>query len=397
MYVIASKAKQSNLPKLTWLCLATTLIFASTFATANSTRTTDTQFEQALSEVAQSENAVGFAVAVVRNGKITLVRTYGKREAGRPEKVDANTTFRIASLSKGFAATIAAKLVSENKLALETPIVRYNKDFRLSNQAQTEAATISDVLSHRLSLPPYAYDNLLEADTAPPVILREMRKVKPVCRVGSCYAYQNVGFDMITGVIEELRLASFAEVVREELFKPLGMKGASFDILGLKADSNWARSHRRIGQDAWKVREVRQAYYNVPAAGGINASILDMAEWLKAQMGHAPNVISPELLEMLHDPIVRTPAELRRNRRMTELSDAHYGLGWRIYQYGGHTVINHSGSVEGYGARIAFLPEKDVGIVLLANFRTREFWDLLPTFLNLELGLVNERSKVPAE
>ena len=129
----------------------------------------------------------------------------------------------------------------------------------------------------------------------------------------------------------------------------------------------------------------------MPAAGGINANILDMAKWLQAQMGHMPDVIDRATLQLLHSPVVATPAELRRNRRMTHLTQAHYGLGWRIYEYGGQTVVNHSGSVEGYSARIAFLPERDVGIVLLSNSRSRQFWDILPLFLDAELGLTNER------
>lgn len=348
-----------------------------------------TAFERALHQIGHGKNSVGLAVAVVREGEIDLLRTYGVRETGFPEEIDQHTTFRIASLSKAFAATVAGELERRNQLSLETPIFHYNREFQLADPNQAKAATLSHVLSHQLSLPPYAYDNLLEAGVTPAKILREMQKVTPICSVGTCYAYQNVGFNMIASAIESATMQSFSSTVNNLLFKPLDMSGASFGIQGLKQDSNWARPHRRQTRDSWKAVEVKPAYYEVPAAGGINASILDMAKWLQAQMGYAPGILPESMLDKLHGPIVDTPAELRRNRRINRLTEASYGLGWRVYKYAGQTVINHSGAVEGYGARIAFLPELDVGMVMLSNSRTREIWDILPMFLDHELGLEN--------
>jgi len=229
-----------------------------------------------------------------------------------------------------------------------------------------------------------------------------MKTVKPICKVGTCYAYQNVGFNMITSAIKSATRQNYTEVVSDRLFRPLGMNGASFGKDNLIRTPNWARSHKRDrtsvkGIRSWTVREVKQPYYDLPAAGGVNASISDMAKWLAAQMGYAPAVIPLSRLKALHTPLVATPAELRRNRRMQRLSHAHYGLGWRIYKYAGQTVINHSGSVEGYTAQIAFLPKQDVGIVLLANSRSREFWKILSLFLDSELGIENELLVVPEQ
>lgn len=360
------------------------------FGVASSVATAKSPFEYAVDKIGNSDEMVGLAVAVVRNGEVSFMNTYGVREYGRPGNINSETIFRIASLSKGFAATIAGELVNEEKLSLESPIRNFNQDFRLKDPEQTKSATLSHVLSHRLSLPPYAYDNLLEAGVAPANILQEMKKVAPVCKVGTCYAYQNVGFNMITSAIERVTRQDYPKVVRQRLFTPLGMSGASFGKAHLTANDNWARSHRRGTSRSWLRRDVKQPYYDVPAAGGVNASVLDMTKWLAAQMGHAPEVISHKTLNLLHTPVVATKAELRRNRSIRRLNDAHYGLGWRIYKYAGQKVINHSGSVEGYIAQIAFLPEHDVGIVSLSNSRSRQFWDILPLFLDYELGLDNE-------
>lgn len=347
-------------------------------------------FEKAVDKIGTSDDVVGLAVAVVRGGEISSINTYGVREFGRPEEINSGTTFRIASLSKTFAATATGQLIEEDKLSLENLVTKFNGDFQLRDQAQAKSVTLSHVLSHRLSLPPYAYDNLLEADVAPAKILQEMKKVTPICKVGKCYAYQNVGFNMIASAIEDVTEQDYSELVNDRLFKPLGMEGASFGKNTLVSNGNWARSHRRAKGSSWVVRDVKQPYYDLPAAGGVNANILDMAKWLSAQMGYAPEIISQKTLSMIHTPVVKTHAELSRNRRLDRLTDAHYGLGWRIYTYAGQTVINHSGSVEGYTAQIALLPKHDVGIVSLSNSRSRQFWDILPLFLDHELGLKNE-------
>lgn len=353
----------------------------------NVASTKDDEFRSLLSEAAQSDDIVGLAVAVVRNGEVTFSETYGYRELEGDDPVDRSTVFRIASLSKGFAASAAGQLIADGKLSLSAGVSDYVPELRLKNGNQLKALTLENVLSHRTSLPPYAYDNLLEAGVAPAEILGEFRKVDPICPVGQCYSYQNVAFDTISRVIEQTDGRAYSDVVEEEFFNKLDMGRASFGLENLKQDDNWARPHRRRRGQAWRVGDVKEAYYRVPAAGGVNASIVDMAEWLKAQMGYAPDVISPQILEMTHTERVRTPAEIRRLSSVMKLDAAHYGLGWRIYEYAGTRVVKHSGSVDGgYGAQIAFLPDRGVGIVLLTNSRSRQFWEILPAFLDAELN-----------
>jgi len=363
------------------------VFFFMFFAVQSAMATQEPYFEKTLLDFASDSAVVGLAAAVVRDGKISSVYTFGVRELGSNHKVTPETTFRVASLSKAFAATVAAQLDQEEKLSLDDSISLFNKDFRLKKTEQAKSATLEHVLSHRLSLPPYAYDNLLEAGATPPEILREMQKVDPICQVGSCYAYQNVGFNMIASAIEQADKQDYSVSVSQRLFEPLGMDGASFGKDNLIGNDNWARSYQRRRGTAWQTVSVKQPYYDVPAAGGVNANIVDMAKWLAAQFGNTPTVLPKELLNRLHRPLIKTPRELRRVRHMSQVTEAHYGLGWRIYQYAGNTVVNHSGSVEGYAAQMALLPDKNVGIVLLTNSKTRDFWYILPEFLDQELGL----------
>lgn len=352
---------------------------------ASSAAERDAKFERQVAGYAASDHIVGLAVAVVREGQTSVLRTYGPRELGGSEPVDPHTVFRIASLSKGFSTSLVAKLVAEGKLKLDARVTSYAPDFRLRDRRQLKAATLENVLSHRLGLPPNAYDNLLEAGIPPARILRRLGDVKLICRVGGCYGYQNVAFNLVGSVIEAVDGRPIEEAMAERLFKPLGMKTASVGPQGLRRSGNWARPHRRRRGKSWRRVPVRPTYYRLPAAAGVNASISDMALWLAAQMGHAPEVLSPEVLSMLHKSRVETPSQVRRIKHFLSVASAHYGLGWRIYSYRGETVISHTGAVDGYAAQITFLPDRKAGLVLLCNSRSQAFYTIVPFWLNLEL------------
>jgi beta-lactamase class C len=125
-------------------------------------------------------------------------------------------------------------------------------------------------------------------------------------------------------------------------------------------------------------------YYHVPAAGGVNSSINDLLRWMRAQMGDAPAVLSPKLLDIMHRPRVSTPPHGRRGPMDRALTNASYGLGWRSYTYAGHSLIGHRGAVDGYGPLILFDPAERSGIAMLWNsnqFKAArlqlEFFDLL--------------------
>src|SRR5678815_2320109 len=109
---------------------------------------------------------VGLAVGVVENGRITFLRGYGETLAGSNDPVTPDTVFRWASVSKGVAATMVAKLAEEGKIDLKAPVVNYAPDLKLPAQAEYRA-TVGDVLSHRLGLYRDAFANKLEEGQDP--------------------------------------------------------------------------------------------------------------------------------------------------------------------------------------------------------------------------------------
>jgi beta-lactamase class C len=309
---------------------------------------------------------VGLAVGVVENGRITFLRGYGETLAGSGDPVTPQTVFRWASVSKGVASTMVAKLAEQGKLSLDQPVASLSPSLQLPNGIQTRA-TVADVLSHRLGLYRNAFDNKLEEGQSAPMLRRQLFTLSGLCAPGTCWSYQNVAYDAASEIVEKSTGRPYGDELKRQLFDPIGMTSASTDRAGLQSARSWARGHS-VGR---RPIEVNDVYYGVPAAGGVNSNIKDMSLWMLAQMGEMPAVLSPRLLQTIHAPRVATPNERGRMRKFLErLSDPQYGLGWRTYTYAGHHLIGHRGGVNGYRSLILFDPKLKSGVVALWNSNT---------------------------
>jgi beta-lactamase class C len=321
-----------------------------------------------LRRLAEKPTVVGLAVGIVENGRITFLHGYGETLEGSGERVTPQTVFRWASVSKGVAGTLAVKLADEGKLNLNAPIADYHTSLRLPG-GNEQRATLGDVLSHRLGIYRNAWDDKLEAGEDPRAIRQSLATLSSVCPPHSCWSYQNVAYDTSSEVIAKATGKSYQQAVRDMLFAPIGMTSASLSRAGLERSKSWARPHS-VGH---RPLEVSDSYYRVPAAGGVNSDIKDMALWMIAQMGEMPDVLSPKVLDIIHAPIVPTPGERGRLRKFLErIKDPYYGYGWRSYDYAGHHIIGHRGGVSGYRSLILFDPKLKSGVVALWNSNTSQ-------------------------
>lgn len=317
------------------------------------------RLNQRLRMAAAKPDMVGMAVAVIENGEISFVQGYGVTAAASAEPVTPNTVFRWASLSKGVASTLMGQLADEGQLSLNEPVAKFNTTLKLPKGGE-QLATIADLLSHRVGIPHNANDGKLEAGVDPKALRASLGTLAASCAPGTCHSYQNIAFDTVTEIVERVTGQSYANEVRRRLFAPLGMQTASVTRAGLMSARSWARPH--VGRTTV---EVNDNYYRVPAAGGVNSSIMDLAIWMRAQMGYAPHVVSPRVLETIHQARVNT------DRRGTAFSRAmgpsQYALGWRDYNYAGRWLVGHQGAVKGYRATILFDPEARSGVAVLWN------------------------------
>ena len=324
----------------------------------------------------------GAAYAIVQNNQVIAMESFGYIDKAKSQKVDNNTVFRLASVSKPFAATITTMLAQEQQLNLSDPITKYVPHFALATKGAAEKIQIKHLLSHSSGLMPNAYDNLLHENWSMDKIIGRFDRVTPICQPAKCYGYQNIAYGFLQPAIEAVTAKNYASLLQERIFSPLKMHNASVGIDVFLKQKNTAKPHilrkriktgrkDRAGKDIsryiWRTVKVEPDYYKVAPAAGVNASIDDLSKWLIANLGHNPEVLSPALLSELTIPRIKTKKDLRRRYWREHLTDAHYGYGWRIYQFEGHTIIYHSGWVAGYRADIGYSPTLDMGFAILIN------------------------------
>lgn len=332
----------------------------------------------------------GLAIAVVQGDRTVFSRGYGITGGRSGERINANTVFRVASLSKGFAGTLAGVLVERGELRWDMPLSQQLPTFQLSDAIGSANLTVRDVLAHRMGLKYHTFDRDLEGDTPYPLLAAKLDTAPLQCTPGECFGYQNVAFSLIGDVVFAVTGDFYTRQVEQRLFAPLGMENATFGREGLESSARWARPHVRANR-GWVAVRPRENYYRVPPAAGINASVTDMAAWASAQLGHRPDVLSEELLVDLHAPLVRTPDQLSASPwRRERLRDAHYGTGWRVFDYSGEPLVYHAGAVQGYRAMIGILPQRDVAVVVLWNNESALPSGLMPTFLDRVLELPSQ-------
>ena len=340
------------------------------------------KLSQSIANELIKQSIPGAAYTVVRNNQIIAMENFGYTDKTNKSKVDNNTVFRLASVSKPFAATIAIMLAQEKKLNLSDPITKFLPNFALATKGAADKIQLKHLLSHSSGLMPNAYDNLLHENWNMAKIISRFDRVTPICRPAKCYGYQNIAYGFLQPAIEAVTKKSYASLLQERIFSPLKMDNASVGIDVFLTQNNTAKPHilrkriktgqkTRAGKDIrryiWRTVDVEPDYYKVAPAAGVNASITDLAKWLIANLGNNPEVLSPALLTELTIPRIRTKKDLRRRYWREHLSDAHYGYGWRIYQFEGHPIIYHSGWVAGYRADIGYSPTLDIGFAILIN------------------------------
>lgn len=359
-----------------------------------------THFNQSFSSsVARQFKALsipGGAYAIIKNNEILALETFGYTDKTQTRKVTPETVFRLASVSKTFAATVTTMLSQEHKLDLSDPITKFVPKFTLANKQAANKIKIKHLLSHSSGLMPNAYDNLLHEDWSFEKIVSRFDRITPLCQPDECYGYQNIAYSLIQPAIEASQKKSFTNLVQDRLFSPLDMKNASVGIDVFLHENNIAKPHvlikrvntnkknkqgQSIKQYIWRTVKVTPDFYKVAPAAGVNASITDLAKWLIANLGYAPDVLSPSLLKEITTPRIQTKRDLRKRFWRNYLVDAHYGYGWRIYQFKDYPVIYHSGWVQGFRADIGYSPELGIGFAMLMNAESSligkissEFW-----------------------
>jgi beta-lactamase class C len=340
-------------------------------------------YEKEMRLLSRESNTPGAAIAVVQDSTIVFLKAFGVKKAGTSDSINVNTVFRIASVSKCFASFLTGILVEDSVFSWDSHVKDYLPKFNLKSPEETQKLALRHVLSHSTGLPYHAYTNMVEEGSSLDSMISWLRNINLVSKVGDSYSYQNVAYSIIGPVMQSATGSTYENLMREKVFLPLKMKTASMDYASIMQNPNVAKPHLRRRSKQWASVKITDTYYNVAPAGGINASISDMAQWMIALLGNREDVITKQTLNTLFSPQVKARSKNRNYGRMHKLSDSFYGLGWRILYYPNDTLIYHGGYVNGYRSEVAVNPKDKIAVCILANAPGEVADNGIPLFFDL--------------
>lgn len=326
-------------------------------------------------QVLKDQNQPGMAIAVVKNDKTIFAQGYGVRELGKPDKVDENTIFAIASNSKAFATASIAILIDEGKIGgWDDKVSKYLPEFRLYDPYVTNELTIRDLVSHRVGLDTFSGDLLwYETVYTGDEILRRLQKLKPVRGFRSGFGYQNLMFIAAGRIVEKVSGKTWGAFVEERILQPLGMTRTVTTIKNLPDNS--AFPHNKSGG---KLRVLHRGNVDgAAAAAGLNSSVADMTKWIRLQLNRGEfegkRIFSAKQSWEMHQPAMILPISEAAAKNMPSRHFNAYALGWNVFDYQGRKIVTHSGGLDGMLSRTVLIPEENLGFVILTNGESRAF------------------------
>jgi len=343
----------------------------------------------------------GAAVAIVQGGDIVYAQGFGVREIGSSDLVTAETIFSIGSTTKSMTAMMVASLVDDGLIEWDTPLIEVMPQFRLSDDQATQQITLREALGMTTGLPKLGI--FAFSERSPEDYVEYISGVPLVASPGEAYVYHNqmyaVGAYAATmaagaGYGENL-FSTYAELMQERVFDPLGMASATFSAQEAAASANHATPHVQrlnVTMDETGPDVAPTDFVDMNAiapAGTARMSVRDVGRFLITMLsgGIAPDgtrAISTEnLAETWTERVSVDP--------FPHIEQDGYGMGWHTATYRGIPIVTHNGSISGFSSEMAFIPGADIGIVVLANadylgstFRTQVHFRLIELLFDLE-------------
>jgi CubicO group peptidase (beta-lactamase class C family) len=310
----------------------------------------------------------GVGLGIIQDGKVVYAGGFGVRELGKPEKINADTLFMVASNTKAMATLLLARLVDAGKMTWQTPVTELMPSFKLGDEQTTSRTLVEHLICACTGLPRndmpwiFEFEGLTAEDS-----FRELAAVQPTTNFGEMYQYSNnlaaaAGYVGGRVAYPDLELgAAFDKAMQTEVFGPLGMDSTTFDFE--KAMSgNYASAHSTTidGKPAHVPIDWNFAVVHLRPAGGAWSNVEDMLKYIQMEIdeGVLPNgkryISSESLLE-------------RRQRKVSTGSHSYYGMGLGIDESWGVTVVHHGGDMLGQHSDMMWLPGHGVGAVVLTN------------------------------
>jgi CubicO group peptidase (beta-lactamase class C family) len=311
--------------------------------------------EQARDALIRSAPAEGpGAVVLMTRGQTVVYRgAVGQADLELGVPLASDQVFRIASVTKMFTAATVLKLAQQGKLSLDDKLSAY-----VANIPNGDQITIRQLLNHTAGVSDIVHTitpgfSRRDVDTA--ALLEDIKSRPAAFAPGERWSYSNAGFILLGAVIEKASGKRWYEAVQDEVVAPLGLKrttfGAAAPLIPGRVAGYTTDNRTRV------VRNANPISATIPAAaGGLVSTADDLTAWMRALVGG-------QLLDRASLEAMRTPAPDVPGASPA----ARYGLGLYLWTVRGAPMIGHTGQIDGFTSMVAYLPDQDVTIVVLAN------------------------------
>ena len=309
----------------------------------------------------------GLALAVVRGDEIVYLRGFGDADREAGVAVTPRTPFYIASATKPFTALATVLLDRQGALDLDASLQSLFPDVAFPNELRADAVTVRHLLSHTHGLEngPLGFRAAFTGEHTPETMrallaLSEPNSGAPL----GAFDYTNVGYNILSLRLDELPGGPWQALLDALLFEPLGMERTT---AWSSEAARWApaRPYHPFGDDGPARIYLEKTDATMQAAGGMYASAHDLARWLLVHLNEGrldgEQVVPADAIAEVHRPVGETDG------RFGPFERAGYGLGWYTGSYDSERMLHHFGGFAGSHAHTSFLPERGLGVVVLAN------------------------------
>jgi CubicO group peptidase (beta-lactamase class C family) len=337
------------------ISLGALLAPASAAGNQSAVRTSQDRVDAYVNERMDAWSIPGLALAVVEDGQVTLTRGYGLADKDQGRPMTPQTPIAVGSSTKPLTATAIMQLVEAGKVDLDAPVTRYLPWFQLDDPRAAEI-TVRHLLSHTSGIPASAtLTGGQEADALDRRV-RALEWEKLRSAPGARWEYANDGFNTLGLIVQVVSGTPYEQYLGEKILKPLGMTRSTFDP-ARAAELGLAQGYvRRKGELRAEKTRLTRAYN---PSGMLLTSAEDAGRYLAALANggalDGARILSPESLDRMWAPAARVGDNLD------------YGLGWFLSEQEGLRAVIHPGELLTMGSMLVLVPERRLGVAVLAN------------------------------